>query len=426
MNTNTAACFDVAEYMERLGQNAQAVSSQAGQLGTEQKNHALECIAQSIERQVETILKENSRDMAIAEHNNLAPALKDRLFLDESRIAATVLGCRQVAILPDPVGKMTQPVQRPSGIEISKMRIPLGVVGIIYESRPNVTVDAAVLCFKSGNACILRGGSEAYHSNRALAKCIKEGLVTAGQSEHCIQFVETTDRTAVDCLITMDQYVDIIVPRGGKGLIQRIIEHATVPVIKHLDGVCHVYIDSEADVEKAIRVAFNAKARRYGICSAMETLLVAQDVAPKVLPELCRLYFEKGIELRGCERSQKLVDGIVPASDQDWAAEYLDAILSIRIVDDMDQAISHIESHGSGHTDAIITENSGCQKEFAKRVDSSSVMINTSTQFADGFEYGLGAEIGISTGKLHVRGPVGLEGLTSQKYVVCSEGLVRP
>ncbi len=425
MNASTNKRFDVAEYMERMGQNARVVSSQLAGLGQEQKNHALECIARSIETQTGKILKENARDMASAECNNLSPALKDRLYLDEPRLASTVSGCRQVATLPDPVGEMTQPVQQPSGLEIRQMRVPLGVVGIIYESRPNVTVDAAVLCFKSGNACILRGGSEAFNSNMALANCIRKGLIDAGLSTHCIQLIETTDRAAVDCLARMDQHIDIIVPRGGKGLIQHISEHATVPVIKHLDGICHVYIDGDADIQKAIRVAYNAKARRYGICGAMETLLVAESIAPKVLPELCQQYHDKGIEIRGCERSRQLVDGLVPAIDQDWTTEYLDAILSVQIVDGLEQAISHIETYGSGHTDAIITENPESQKDFMRRVDSSSVMINTSTQFADGFEYGLGAEIGISTDKLHVRGPVGLEGLTSQKYIVSSDGLTR-
>lgn len=426
MNTNTAARFDIAEYIVRLGQHARAASPKLAQLGTGEKNRALEQIAQSIEKQSAKILKENARDMAAAEHNHLAASLKDRLFLDKPRISAIASGCRQVAKLHDPVGETTQPVVRPSGIQISKMRVPLGVVGIIYESRPNVTIDAAVLCLKSGNACILRGGSEAFHTNLALAKCLNEGLRDAGLDAHFIQFIETTDRLAVDCLITMNEHVDIIVPRGGKGLIQRIGEHATVPVIKHLEGICHVYIDSRADIQKALRVAYNAKARRYGICSAMETLLVAKDIAPKVLPELCRKYNEKGIELRGCKRTQELVDGINAATEHDWFKEYLDAILSIRIVDDMDQAIAHIEQYGSGHTDAIITESTDRQHEFARRVDSSSVMINTSTQFADGFEYGLGAEIGISTDKLHVRGPVGLEGLTCQKFVVSSDGAVRP
>ncbi len=425
MKTNTLERLDVAEYMTQLGKHAKLVSSDLARLSSADKNQALESIAQSIENQADHILKENYRDMVFAEQNDLTSALKDRLYLDESRIASTVLGCRQVAKLPDPVGEMTEPIQRPSGLEIRQMRVPLGVVGIIYESRPNVTVDAAVLCFKSGNACILRGGSEAFYSNMALADCIKQGLINAGLSEYCIQFVETTDRVAVDCLITMNEEIDIIVPRGGKGLIQRISQHATVPVIKHLDGICHVFIDDQADIEKAIRVAYNAKTRRYGICGAMETLLVAKGIASKVLPKLSRLYQDKGIEIRACQRSQEYMNGSVPASEQDWATEYLDAILSIRIVDDLDQAISHIEMYGSGHTDAIITENSSNQNEFMRRVDSSSVMINTSTQFADGFEYGLGAEIGISTDKLHVRGPVGLEGLTSQKYIVSSDGLAR-
>jgi len=425
MNIKAIERVNVAEYMTQLGKHAKLVSSNLARLSSADKNQALESIAQSIERQSDHILRENSRDMVAAEQNDLTPALKDRLYLDESRIQSTVLGCRQVANLPDPVGEMTETIQRPSGLQIRQMRVPLGVVGIIYESRPNVTVDAAVLCFKSGNACILRGGSEAFYSNMALASCIRQGLMDAGLSEYCIQFVETTDRAAVDCLITMDEDIDIIVPRGGKGLIQRISQHATVPVIKHLDGICHVYIDNEADILKAIRVAYNAKARRYGICGAMETLLVAEEIAPKILPELSSLYRDKGIQIRACQRSRQFIDGSVPASEQDWTTEYLDAILSVRIVDDLDEAISHIETYGSGHTDAIITENLTSQNEFMRRVDSSSVMINTSTQFADGFEYGLGAEIGISTDKLHVRGPVGLEGLTCQKYIVISDGLAR-
>ena len=320
---------------------------------------------------------------------------------------------------------MTPQQARPSGIKVSKMRVPLGVIGIIYESRPNVTVDAAILCLKSGNAVILRGGSEAVHSNRALARCLREGVGQAGLNPDCVQLVETTDRAAVGRMITMPEYIDIIIPRGGKSLVARIDQDAKVPVIKHLDGLCHVYIDDEADIDKALRVAYNAKARRYGICGAMETLLVAEKIAPSVLPELCRKYREKGIELRGCERTRLIEGSVSEATDEDWVTEYLDAVLSIRIVDGLDQAIDHIQGYGSHHTDAIVTENPAHQRRFLREVDSSSVMVNASTQFADGFEYGLGAEIGISTNKLHVRGPVGLEGLTTQKYVVVGDGSTR-
>ena len=417
---------DIKAYMTQLGQRAVASSRVVSRATTEQKNQALEYIAQSIENEMDAILSANDKDMAAGEDMNLTPALLDRLKLDETRITAMAQGCRQVAALDDPVGQMTDLSERPSGIRIGKMRVPLGVVGIIYESRPNVTVDAAILCFKSGNAAILRGGSEAINSNLTLAKCISQGLEKSGLGSDCIQLVNTTDREAVGELITLSEYVDIIIPRGGKSLIQRISEGARVPVIKHLEGLCHVYIDSYADLEKAIAVAYNAKARRYGICGAMETLLIADDIAEQVLPELSRQYFEKGIELRGCSRSRNIVPDMGQASEEDWTTEYLDGILSIRIVDDINQAIDHIETYGSHHTDAIVTENLAHQKQFLAQVDSSSVMINASTQFADGFEYGLGAEIGISTDKLHVRGPVGLEGLTSQKYVVIGDGTIRP
>ena len=363
--------------------------------------------------------------MAAASRNNLANALLDRLGLDRKRVFDIAEGCRQVAALHDPVGDMSEFKERPSGLRIAKMRVPLGVIGIIYESRPNVTVDAAILCLKSGNAAILRGGSEAIHTNLALAECLTEGLEKAGLDSHCIQVVETTDREAVGELITLSEYVDIIVPRGGKSLVELINDTATVPVIKHLEGLCHVYIDDDADIDKAVAVAYNAKARRYGICGAMETLLVAGRIAEKILPPLCDQYRTKGIELRGCEQSLRIVPEMTPASETDWSTEYLDGILSIRIVDGIDQAIRHIETYGSHHTDAIVTENPDHQQQFLKQVDSSSVMINASTQFADGFEYGLGAEIGISTDKLHVRGPVGLEGLTSQKYIVIGDGTIR-
>ncbi len=416
---------DISEYMTRLGRQARAASATVARATTEQKDAALHHIAESIERRCEDILAANARDMEAALGNNLTNALLDRLELNRTRISAIAEGCRQVASLHDPVGDESGFNERPSGLRISKMRVPLGVIGIIYESRPNVTVDAAILCLKSGNAAILRGGSEAIHSNLALAVCLSEGLEESGLGRHCIQVVETTDRQAVDQLITLSKYVDIIVPRGGKSLIERISNTATVPVIKHLEGLCHVYIDDDADPDKAIAVAYNAKARRYGICGAMETLLVAKSVAGEILPPLCAQYRNKGIELRGCEQARAIVPEMVPASETDWSTEYLDGILSIRVVDGINQAIRHIGDYGSHHTDAIVTENPDHQRQFLQQVDSSSVMVNASTQFADGFEYGLGAEIGISTDKLHVRGPVGLEGLTSQKYVVIGDGTIR-
>ena len=425
MSINPATNLDIKAYMADLGQGAVMSARLIARASTEEKNQALEEIALSIEKNCAHILIANQKDRAAGKEKKRSSALMDRLLLDESRVAAMAQGCRQVIALADPVGQMSAFSDRPSGIKIGKMRVPLGVIGIIYESRPNVTVDAAILCLKSGNATILRGGSEVIHSNLALAECLKEGIEKAGLDGKCVQVVETTDRDAVGELITMPHYVDIIVPRGGKRLIERISRDATVPVIKHLEGLCHVYIDEYADIEKAIAVAYNAKARRYGICGAMETLLVAKPVAEKVLPELSRQYLQKGIELRGCDRAKAIVSEMKSADEQDWATEYLDGILSVRIVDDIDQAMDHIETYGSHHTDAIITENKAHQQRFLKEVDSSSVMVNASTQFADGFEYGLGAEIGISTDKLHVRGPVGLEGLTSQKYVVIGDGTIR-
>ena len=413
--------------MQGLGRQAVKSSKVIAQATSEQKNQALENIANAIVANGELILQANAKDMAAGRADkDLSPALLDRLELNQGRIDAMAEGCRQVMTLADPVGEMTEFEKRPSGIEIAKMRVPLGVIGIIYESRPNVTIDAAILCLKSGNAVILRGGSEAIHSNLALAECLSQGLTQAGLDASCIQVINTTDRAAVGELITMSEFVDIIVPRGGKSLIQRISADATVPVIKHLEGLCHVYIDDDADLQKAINVAYNAKARRYGICGAMETLLVAQSVAADILPELTMRYEERGIELRGCDRSRQIIHDMKVASEEDWQTEYLDGILSIRIVDDINQAIEHIDTYGSHHTDSIISENIEHQNQFLRQVDSSSVMINASTQFADGFEYGLGAEIGISTDKLHVRGPVGLEGLTSQKYVVRGDGTIRP
>ena len=417
---------DITSYMQDVGRRARACAVEIARADTEQKNRAMVEIAAAIENASDEILAENARDLAAGRDNNLSPALLDRLELNPDRIAAMANGCRQVASLPDPVGSMSEFEERPSGIRIAKMRVPLGVIGIIYESRPNVTIDAAVLCLKSGNAAILRGGSEAIHSNLVLARCLASGLENAGLGADCVQVVGTTDRAAVGALITMNEYVDIIVPRGGKSLIERISSEASVPVIRHLEGLCHVYIDDDADADKAIAVAYNAKARRYGICGAMETLLIAKSRAAEILPELCRQYREKGIEIRGCEQTRAIVTDAIPATEEDWVTEYLDGIISIRVVTGIDQAIEHIEHYGSHHTDAIISENPAHQQQFLRQVDSSSVMVNASTQFADGFEYGLGAEIGISTDKLHVRGPVGLEGLTSQKYVVVGEGTVRP
>jgi glutamate-5-semialdehyde dehydrogenase len=363
--------------------------------------------------------------MAAGKQNGLDDALLDRLELNPERIEAMAVGMEQVAALPDPVGEIADMKFRPSGIQVGKMRVPLGVIGIIYESRPNVTADAAALCLKSGNAAILRGGSEAAHSNQAIAECIRTGLQKVGLPEAVVQVIETTDRAAVGELITMPEYVDVIVPRGGKGLIERISAEARVPVIKHLHGVCHTYIDDKADKDKAIKVAFNAKTQRYGTCNTMETLLVHKDIAAAVLPELGKLYQDKGVELRGCQATQKILGGINAATTEDWDTEYLAPILSIRIVDDLDMAMDHIHDHSSGHTEAIITEDVGRARRFLAEVDSSSVMLNASSRFADGFEYGLGAEIGISTDKIHARGPVGLEGLTSQKYIVIGDGHVR-
>ena len=423
--TSKTEILDIQNYVQHLGQTAAQAGSIISKASTSQKNAALEAIANSLEQQREHIISENAKDVRAGRENNLTSALLDRLELNEDRVAAMAEGCRQIATLPDPVGAISDMSYRPSGIQVGKMRVPLGVIGIIYESRPNVTIDAAALCLKAGNAVILRGGSEAIYSNLAIANCIYDGLEKAGLGADCVQLIETTDRAAVGALITMPEYVDVIVPRGGKGLIERISAEASVPVIKHLDGLCHVYIDKDADLTKAEEVAYNAKARRYGICGAMETLLVAETVSDQVLPNLCQRFIDKGIELRGCEKSQRIISGMKPATDEDWVTEYLDGILSIKVVDSLDQAIDHINQYGSHHTDSIITENFTASQRFLREVDSSSVMVNASTQFADGFEYGLGAEIGISTDKLHARGPVGLEGLTTQKYIVIGDGSVR-
>jgi glutamate-5-semialdehyde dehydrogenase len=395
---------------------------------TASKNRALALIAQAIRRDAALLSAANQQDLAAARAAGLAEAMLDRLTLSDKAIATMAEGLEQIAALPDPIGEISNMKFRPTGIQVGQMRVPLGVIGIIYEARPNVTVDAAGLCIKSGNATILRGGSEAIHCNQALAKLVKEGLAGAGLPADAVQIVETTDRAAVGAMITMPQYIDVIVPRGGKGLIARLIEESTVPMIKHLDGICHVYIDDKADLSKALPIAFNAKCHRYGTCNTMETLLVARAVATEVLPELAKLYADKEVELR-CDAESKKILAQYPhlqsATEEDWRTEYLDAILAVKIVANVDEAIDHINTYSSQHTDAIITEDYSRAMQFLREVDSASVMVNASTRFADGFEYGLGAEIGISNDKLHARGPVGLEGLTSLKYVVLGHGEVR-
>ncbi len=417
--------MDVQTYMQGVGRQARAAARLIARADTATKNRVLTATAQAIERSSQALLAANALDVAEARQKKLADAAIDRLILTPKTIAAMADGLMQIATLPDPIGEISGLKYRPSGIQVGQMRVPLGVVGIIYESRPNVTADAAALCLKSGNAAILRGGSEALHSNQAIAACVHQGLAAAGLPETVIQVIETSDRAAVGELITMREFVDVIVPRGGKSLIERLRREARIPMIQHLDGICHVYIDDKADIAKAIKVADNAKTQRLGVCNAMETLLVARGIAREILPPLCKIYQEKGIELRGDEAARAIVPAMNPAKEEDWYTEYLAAILSVRIVDDMDQAIEHIATYGSQHTDAIITEDLTRARRFIREVDSSSVMVNASTRFADGYEYGLGAEIGISTDKLHARGPVGLEGLTSLKYVVFGDGHVR-
>ncbi len=416
--------MDVQSYMHGIGRAARAASREMARAETRAKDTALLAIAEAIERDAAKLIAANAEDVAAARAKGLEPAMLDRLTLGPKGVQAMAEGARQVAALTDPIGEITDLRYRPSGIQVGRMRVPLGVIGIIYEARPNVTVDAAILCLKSGNAAILRGGSEAIRANQAIAACVHEGLRTAGLPHTAVQVLETTDRAAVGELITMKDYVDVIVPRGGKGLIERISADARIPVLKHLDGICHVYIDDRADLVKAIRVADNAKTQRYGTCNTMETLLVHADIAAQVLPPLAKIFADKGVELRGCERARAVVPMHV-ATEEDWATEYLAPILAVRIVDDLDQAMDHIAAYGSLHTDAIITEDYTRARRFLREVDASSVMVNASTRFADGFEYGLGAEIGISTDKLHARGPVGLEGLTSMKYVVLGDGHVR-
>ena len=417
--------MDIKEYMQGLGQQARKAGREISRTESGKKNRALLKIAEAIESSHELLITENRKDLDAGKQNGLDAALLDRLAITPTGIQAMVEGLKQVAALPDPVGEISDLVYRPSGIQVGQMRVPLGVIGIIYESRPNVTVDAAALCLKSGNACILRGGSEAIHSNQAIASCIAKGLEAAGLPVEAVQIVATADRAAVGELITMKQYVDVIVPRGGKGLIERISQDATIPVIKHLHGICHVYIDDKADLDKAIKIAVNAKTHRYGVCNAMETLLVAESIAAKVLPVLAEIYLEKGVELRGCLKTCSLIPKCIRATEEDWHTEYLAPILSIKIVNGLDEAMEHINKYGSSHTEAIVTEDYTRARRFLREVDSSSVMVNASTRFADGFEYGLGAEIGISTDKLHARGPVGLKGLTSLKYIVLGDGHIR-
>ena len=416
---------NVKDYMQGVGLAARAAARLMAQADTAAKNHALTEIATALQAQTAQLLAANAKDVAAARINGLDNASLDRLTLTEKSVHDMAAGLLDIARLPDLIGAISDLSYRPSGIQVGKMRVPLGVIGIIYESRPNVTADAAGLCLKSGNAAILRGGSEAIHSNQAIAACVHAGLRTAGLPETAVQVVATTDRAAVGELITMKEYVDVIVPRGGKDLIERISAEARIPVIKHLHGVCHVYIDDEADLVKAIRIADNAKTQRYGVCNAMETLLVAQSVAAKVLPELCKIYLDKNVELRGDDAARALVKQMKTATEEDWETEYLAPILAVRVVAGLDEAIEHIATYGSQHTDSIVTENYSKAMRFLREVDSSSVMVNASTRFADGFEYGLGAEIGISTDKLHARGPVGLEGLTSQKYIVLGSGQIR-
>jgi glutamate-5-semialdehyde dehydrogenase len=419
--------LDVTEYMHLVGRAARAASRVVARSSTAARNDALLAIADTLLKREAHLLEENAADVRDAKGANLAPALIDRLTLTSKSVAAMAEGLRQVAQLPDPVAEISGMSTRPSGIQVGKMRVPLGVIGIIYESRPNVTADAAGLCLKSGNAVILRGGSEAARSNQAIAGCIAAGLKAAKLPESAVQVVETTDRAAVGQMITLPEYIDVIIPRGGKGLIERISAESKVPVIKHLDGNCHIYVDEYADVEKSVRVCDNAKTRRYGVCGAMESLLVHEAHMHDILPRIARIFADKGVEMRGCERTRSVLAAfdVKAATEADWSTEFLAPIVSIRVIATIDEAIEHIERYGSHHTDAILTEHWSHAQRFLREVDSASVMVNASTQFADGFEYGLGAEIGISTDKLHARGPVGLEGLTTQKYVVLGDGSVR-
>lgn len=417
--------MDIRQYIQQIGQQARQASRFMARADTETKNRALRMIADIVEERLNALLEANQLDLHTATESGLDMALLDRLELNEERVKAMADGLRQVAELEDPIGRVTDLHKRPSGIEVGRMRVPLGVIGIIYESRPNVTADAAGLCLKSGNATILRGGSEALRSNQAIASCIQTGLEKAGLPRSAVQVIETTDREAVGELLRMPEYVDVIVPRGGKGLIERVSAEARMPVIKHLDGICHVYIDDEADLDMAVNIAYNAKTQRYGTCNTMECLLVAEPVARTVLEKLVPMYRQAHVEIRGCEKSRAIIPDIMPATEEDYRTEFLAPVMSLKIVDNLDAAIEHIAEYGSQHTDSIVTNNRDRAERFLREVDSSSVMVNASTRFADGYEYGLGAEIGISTDKFHARGPVGLEGLTSQKYVVYGHGEIR-
>ena len=416
---------DIKGYMLQVGQRARLAAREMARADTDTKNRALIAAARALRRDAKKLISENAADVLSARAGGKDAAFIDRLTLTDKTVEAMAEGLEQVARLPDPVGKISELHEQPSGIKVGRMRVPLGVIGIIYESRPNVTADAAALCLKAGNACILRGGSESVRSNVAIAACVHEGLKAAHLPERAVQVIKTPDRTAVGLLLAMNEYVDIIVPRGGKDLIERVMRESRIPMIKHLDGVCHVYIDERADVQMAIRIADNAKTQRYGVCNAMETLLVNEKIAPEVLPRLAKIYADKGVELRGDDEARKLVAAMKPATEQDWYTEFLAPILAVRVVKDLDAAMNHIAKYGSQHTDAIVTEDEAHAKRFLREVDSASVLVNASTRFADGYEYGLGAEIGISTDKLHARGPVGLEGLTSQKFVVFGSGQIR-
>lgn len=417
--------MDIQQYMQTVGRQAREASRAVARADSNAKNAALRAIAAAIRRESAALLAANAEDLAAARAAGLEPAMLDRLTLSAKGVAAMAEGVEQVAALPDPVGEISDLKFRPSGIQVGKMRVPLGVIGIIYEARPNVTADAAALCLKSGNAAILRGGSEAIRSNRAIAALVQEGLASAGLPANAVQVIDTTDRAAVGHLITMREYVDVIVPRGGKGLIARLLAESRVPMIQHLDGNCHVYIDDDADADKALKIVENSKTQRYGTCNTTESLLVARSVAAKLLPPIAEMLSEKGVEIRGCAETQALIKGATAASEEDYATEFLAPIISVKIVAGLDEAIEHINHYSSHHTEAIVSENYTKAMRFLREVDSASVMVNASTRFADGFEYGLGAEIGISTDKIHARGPVGLEGLTSQKWIVLGNGQVR-
>ena len=425
MNKVVKSGTETAVDLKGLGRAARAASKVMANASTGQKNEFLRAMAKILRARSDTILRENAIDLEFAARDGLQGSLLDRLELTPERVDAMADGLIQVAGLPDPVGEVSGLRRQPSGIEVGRMRVPLGVIGIIYESRPNVTADAAALCLKSGNALILRGGSEALRSNLAIAACISDALTETGLPSECVQIVDTADRAAVGALLQLTEDIDVIVPRGGRGLIERVISESRIPVIRHLDGNCHVFVDKAADIDKAVAVAYNAKCRRYGICGAMETLLVSENISGPVLEQLGPMYEAAGVEIRGCAHTRELISGAVTATEEDWYTEYLAPVLAVRIVASLDEAIEHIHEYGSGHTDSIITEDLSASRRFLREVDSSSVMVNASTQFADGFEYGLGAEIGISTDKLHVRGPVGLEGLTTQKFIVIGEGSIR-